>query len=539
MRAQSLNTSLIAAPGKVPVAGANGMLDQSWTAGALAQAKINDIGLQGFAGFGVGLCPALPAGFTPLPGCSDKLSENFGNYQYSDGSIMVWIPAFYMRLAHASNSTYAAYGVNSIEVRGMAAFPDEATANADSFYLHRAFINAGANQLGFFRDKYDCSLNGTTASSIKGVQPMVSGPVAGQVGFSGCTANGQTPPNYHAGSIAASKSRGSKFVPETVFMADALTRLSEAHAQSSKSSTYCAWWSSGLTNFPKGNNNNALKDSNDNGVTFTGAGNATYPTFALAGSGVPFAKTTHNGQACGVADVNGNIYKINIGMTCIVTSKTITAATKTNPVTVTATAHGLTTGATVLIDGVIGMTQLNQRIYVVEVTDANTLTLTGVDGTAYGTYTSGGSVASGKFYSLKPSVNVETLTAGNALATDAWGATGVAANYDEISLNLVTTPASNTSNQRYGNAAAQVFGWSTATERTMSMLGMPASGGTSTAGTAAFGNDLWFQYIRNELCVISRGYWNDGGYAGVRFRLLSHARTYAHSYVGFAASRYL
>ena len=61
---------------------------------------------------------------------------------------------------------------------------------------------------------------------------------------------------------------------------------------------------------PKGNNNNALKDTNNSAVTFTASG---YSNCAMTGSGVPFAKTTHNGQNCGVADLNGNMYEVVSG----------------------------------------------------------------------------------------------------------------------------------------------------------------------------------------------------------------------------------
>lgn len=531
--------SLKAAPGKIPLADANGMLDPSWAAAGWSNTPINHIGVPGTAGFGVGICPQLPAGFTPMAGCTDRLSANYGNYLYSDGSVMVWIPAFYMRLSDPGNPTYATYGVNSIDIKPLSAYPDEATANASSYYLHRAFVNAGQNQLGFFRDKYDCSLNGNIASSIQGVQPMVCGPIAGQVGFSGATGNGQAPANMCAGAIAAARSRGSKFFPETIFMADAITRITEAHAQASSSTTYCAWWSSGATNFPKGNNNGNLRDVNDSGVVFTSAGNFTYPNFALAGSGAPFAKTTHNGQACGVADVNGNIYKINPGLTCVATSKNITAATLTNPVQLSVAAHGLTTGTVVLVASVVGMTQINDRMFTVTVIDANTVSLDGVDGTAFSPYVSGGSVSSGRFYALKASANIESLTAGNTLSTDLWGTVGMAANFDEVALNFVTAYPSNTVFQTYGNLGNQVFDWGTSTARLRSMLGMPALAGVSVSGTSAMGNDRYSVGIRNELCVIGRGSWVDSSAAGGRFRYLSSHRALSHYHMGFAATRYL
>jgi len=526
--------SLTAAPGTLPLADANGRLHASWYAALLPNAALNDVGVPGTAGFGVGVCPSLPAGFTPMPGATDPLSANYGNYQYSDGSIMVWIPAFWMRLAHADNPTYGTYGVNSVDVLPIGAYPSAAEANADGYYRHRAFVNGGADQLGFFRDKYDCSNNGGVASSIALAMPMVSGPAADQVGFSAVGAT-----NAYHGAIGAARTRGAQFFPETVFMADALTRLSEAHGQAATSTTWCAWYSASTTNFPKGNNNNALKDTNDTGVTFTSAGSATYPNFAKTGSGSPFAKTTHNGQACGVADVNGNIYKINPGMTCVAASKTITGATQANPVQITIVGHGYATGDVVMITSVGGMTQLNDKLFVITSTGADTFTLDGTDGTAFGAFTAGGSATKGTFYLLKESVDIDTITSGTTLATDHWGATGVAALFDAVTLNFATTYGANAFAQRYGNAANQVFGWASTAQRALSMAGMPAAAGMSVSGSNLMGTDYYYQYIRDQLCVISRGSWADGSYAGARFRNLVYARANAYSYVGFAASCYL
>lgn len=532
--------SLKAAPGKLPMADAVGRIDPTWWAAMQPNVAINSIGIPGTAGFGVGICPAPPAGFVALPGCHDVTSDNYGNYQHTDGSVMCWIPAFYLRLGHASNPTFGAYGVNSVDIKPLSAFPDDATAEASGYYRHRAFFNAGQPQLGFFRDKYDCSLNGNVASSIKNAMPMVSGPAAGQTGFSAATANGQTPTNNYGGAIAAARSRGAKFVPETIFMADALTRITEAHTQASTSTTYCAWYdATGVKSFPKGNNNGALKDFDDTTVTFTSAGVTAYPAFALAGSASNFAKTTHNGQACGVSDVNGNVWKINPGLTCIAAAKTITGATQTNPVALTVTAHGYTTGQVVVVTGVGGMTQLNDKLYTLTVVDEKTITLNGIDGTAYTAYTSGGSATTGTFYSLKTSADVATLTGGNTLATDAWGVNGVAANFEAITLAFNSTPGSNGFVQKYGSGANAVFDWSTAAGRALAMAGMPAAGGVSPAGTNLMGLDYFYQYIRNELCVVSRGSWDYGANAGVRARLLFNYRANATYYVGFAASRYL
>jgi hypothetical protein len=68
----------------------------------------------------------------------------------------------------------------------------------------------------------------------------------------------------------------------------------------------------------------------------------------------------------------------------------ITAATQTNPVSITSANHGLTTGNMVTISGVVGMTQLNGNTYTITVTGANTFTLNGTLGATFSPYISGG-----------------------------------------------------------------------------------------------------------------------------------------------------
>lgn len=65
-------------------------------------------------------------------------------------------------------------------------------------------------------------------------------------------------------------------------------------------------------------------------------------------------------------------------------------AQPTNPTQITSVAHNLTTGADITITGVGGMTQLNGNTYTITVINANTFSLDGIDNTAYGAYTSGG-----------------------------------------------------------------------------------------------------------------------------------------------------
>jgi len=85
------------------------------------------------------------------------------------------------------------------------------------------------------------------------------------------------------------------------------------------------------------------------------------------------------------------------------TAKTITGATQANPVVITSAAHGYSNGDWVVIYGVVGMTELNGKTFVVSNKAAGTYELKDVDGvdidgTGYGAYVSGGE--SEKIYEL-------------------------------------------------------------------------------------------------------------------------------------------
>ena len=76
-------------------------------------------------------------------------------------------------------------------------------------------------------------------------------------------------------------------------------------------------------------------------------------------------------------------------------AKTITGVTKANPGVITSNSHGFSDGDEIYITGVGGMTQLNDRNYIVDNATTNTFTLTdlfgvAIDTTAFTTFTSGG-----------------------------------------------------------------------------------------------------------------------------------------------------
>lgn len=292
----------------------------------VSSAPSSTIGVQGAQGFGVGVYPAaLPSGFSAKTGTADPASADYGNYSYSDGSDMVFIPRFYYRIGSASSPRYATYGANAIDIVGVETYPTEAAANAAGYAMHRAFIDGGSTKHGFFIDKYLCSKNGTTSGkSVKNGVPIsltTNTSYTRSQGMTGCT-------GILADAVVLSRARGTGFNCASIFMYDALAKLSLAHAQASTSTTNCAWYDA-TNNFPKGCNNNSLADVNDTSLTFTTAGDAGTSAKPLTGSASTFAKSTHNGQSSGVADVNGAMWQVMLGVTQAGTSATDSAQNTT------------------------------------------------------------------------------------------------------------------------------------------------------------------------------------------------------------------
>ncbi len=422
---------------------------------ATGSGTINNIGTPGQQGFGVGIAPSIPTNFAALYGTNDPASDAYGNYQYTDGSIMVYIPAFYYKYGTGANGL----ALNVVDVKPFAYYADVATANAAGYALHRAFYNGGAIRPGFFVDKYYCSKNASgIASSIKNGIPLASALRGGIAGTNFASLTG-APADAFYGSIAAAKTRGASFFPMARYQRAALALLANAHGSAASGTTYCAWYSAGSTNFPKGCNNNALGDANDGTLAFLDDGTAT--NCCKTGSANFFSKTTHNGQNCGVADLNGTVWGIE--------------------------PFGLTSN--------------------------------GVN-----------------FYLLNTAVDVTTITAGNALATDCWGATGLAAMYTSLGVTYESLTASST-NKTFG-AAAQVLSAATSGNGWLfADNGLPLVAGVG--GSNQFGNDYMLDYRTNECCVDSGGSWNYGAGAGVWAVYLGAARGSSDNSCGFRSASYL
>ena len=279
------------------------------------------IGIPGTLGFGVGVCQVddhllQQAKLTALDGYDDPTSDNYGNYIHENGSIMVWIPAFCYRIGNQSNPLYEKYGENLIEIS------DADNAGKDGWILHRAFVDRGQQKAGVFIDKY---LSSKHANNYE--------PVSVKNGEIICMLYDYLPatnPKYnmsfdmvnddqslwgHIGdALVLAKRRGKQYVCLSSFVWSAITMLAFAHAQASTNNDVCAWYDpQGVLNWPKGNTSDGTcHDFRDRSVSFTPS--SFDKRHSLAGSGTPFAKTTHNGQNCGIADVSGNAMEPTIGV---------------------------------------------------------------------------------------------------------------------------------------------------------------------------------------------------------------------------------
>ena len=257
------------------------------------------IGIAGQQGFGVGVYGGSPAdltamGLAPMEGCKNPNSENYGNYIHTNGSVMVFIPAFAIRIGNASAPLYSKYGADTIEIG------DVKLDGKDGWAIPRGFYDGGKLHSGFFIDKYLCSKDstGTLAVSVKNGDPI-------------SLYTSDTPSSSMPGcvgkildAITLSRARGDHYALVSCYQWAVISLVSLAHAQNATSVEACAWYdAAGLTNYPKGNNQQE-HDIDDRSITFTKATSGNF--YVKTGSAVPLAKTTHNGQLSGICDVNGN-----------------------------------------------------------------------------------------------------------------------------------------------------------------------------------------------------------------------------------------
>ena len=433
------------------------------------------IGVAGQQGFGVGIYPAaLPSGFSALPGTFDVASPNYGNYSYTDGSVMVFVPRFYYRIGHTSSPNYAVYGLNAIDIVGVDTFTTEAEANAAGYAMHRAFIDGGQVKTGFFIDKYICSKSEDGVSHGRSVRYGVPISLTTDAAYTrsadmtGCV--GQ----LHD-AVTLSRARGvGVFNCASMFMFDALAKLSLAHGQAATSTTTSAWFDPTRTkNFPKGCNDNNLADVDDPSVTYQSAGDTGSAMKPKTGSASNLAKTAHNGQACGVVDINGCMYQTTLGLT-----------------------------------------------------------------QAGSSATASGQVTSGDAYTLKPSARFAGLTAGWGGATDVWGTGANLASRYDLHSGFLPWGADTGWVRLGSGTAQVFSPALDGTDYLRSCTGVANLAGYSAAGINAFGVDGCYRYTRENMFPLASGAWNVGSLAGTFCRGWDVNRSNGNFFVGFRSGAY-
>lgn len=274
------------------------------------------LGIPGTAGFGVGVAPAHAVkymGFDPMEGCNDPASANYGNYTDKNGNEWVYIPAFcYSFDREIVGSELLEKTPSAFAVKPFAEFEySEEKANAANYVLHRAFIDGGESKQGFFITKYlvskgNKSKKNTIAISITNPNHTDAAP--------NDYVNNPECKNVAADAIRISKKMtDNKGTCESVFMFAAMAMLSFVHGLHSQSVQYCAWHdASGEKNFPKGCNNGSLGDYNDPEIQFE-CSDSKQTTKGNTGGANHIAKCSHNGQLCGVIDLNGILSELCLG----------------------------------------------------------------------------------------------------------------------------------------------------------------------------------------------------------------------------------
>ncbi len=327
-------------------------IDNSWY-GYVDEFKYT-IGLAGLQGFGVGCCrpELLPDDIAELPGTTDRFSPNYGNYIHvPSASIVCFLPAHYINLQApgSGNDAFLTKVVIS------------STQSGDGV-LAKSFRNGGSELAGVFVDKYqgsNCRPDGSgrpnSADGLPGTLPSAGGILASRplhwpvsaTGVSGtlrspfsyCNSTAlnsaaTTPANNYGGVWAACQSRGSDWYPIPMWTRIHLGYLALAHAQALldtsgvpiSGATASSAWMDVAPYSPKGNNNNG-SDINKTSLVFSradiggnvngwsGESTRAFTGAARIGTLSAVEHTTHNGQLCGIVDVNGNQADITPGLT--------------------------------------------------------------------------------------------------------------------------------------------------------------------------------------------------------------------------------
>jgi len=281
---------------------------------------------------------------------------------------------------------------------------------------------------------------------------------------------------------------------------------------------------------------------NDAAITYISTGDATYPTAPKTGSANLFARTTHNGQNCGIADLNGVIYEVCIGLTAQVPISTAAGYTSA----ATGFAIGTTsiplitgTGTVAAGDMITFAGDTNQYAVTTGIAAPGTIVIAAPGlKAALPAAATALSIVPASYYLAKTSVAMNSLTAGNTLSTDAWGSPALSANFDNLGATYGALWATGANRTTFIGSASQVFDAATSGNAWAATgAGLPLAAGVG--GTNAFGVDSLRDYKPDALCPLAAFAWGDISNAGVWALTFYYVSGTASSYVGFRAALYL
>ena len=256
--------------------------------------KFNHIGTPGRMAFGVGVPATVPQGFSLMDGTLDRDSDNYGNFVYQDGSVMVYVPRFDVAFLEPGQPIFLR--------------PGQPTPFGAKRVQVPAFFNGGRWRPGFFIDKYICSKNGEIASSIKGGK-VLSSRIRNGDKDTPFSSLGRCIEDYLGGAFHAAKTRGGRFFVSSVQMRHALGLVAMAQRQAATVKT-CRWldsqhkWPAGCVSSLGHDGLPGLKCESD----------GTYPNFGKTGSANMPGAVSHNGQANGVMDLSGIVWEVQSGI---------------------------------------------------------------------------------------------------------------------------------------------------------------------------------------------------------------------------------
>lgn len=265
-------------------------------------------------GFGAGVAymPTIAAslGLSAMEGASDRAHENFGNFVDKRNNVFVCIPMMYYK-ADTNTRINELMGVSKVEISYIAKegfAPFYAFKKSDGEYVPCVFVS-----------KYTMSRGSDNKPAfVKYADPVSSSSSYNGINqFSGVSAT-------NTGFFTAIRMLGANYCLHYAALRFVYYMVAEAHKQkailhfgsrSKVPSNICAYLDV-APYYPKGNNTN-WGDHADTSLRYTKAGSGTYQGSSYGtgktGSANNLAKTTFNGQKCGIADLGGNMFEVDAG----------------------------------------------------------------------------------------------------------------------------------------------------------------------------------------------------------------------------------